>query len=139
MRNSSILEGYDRLNKKFASLPGALQAAIKEAQDKSADETVFLLKSKIPKSEDAPHVQMTVERIPGRHELQALVAIGSEELPYAPALEFGHMLNGVFIKPQPYFIPVYRYMAKRHQGRINRAIRTVIKQVWETDNNTNVK
>jgi HK97 gp10 family phage protein len=146
------VEGIDRLNRKLARLPAAVQRRIRQAMEQGADEIVAMMKSLVAKDSGdlarsigwtwgkAPKGALTVARVTQTGTENTLtIYAGNAEAFYARFVEFGtaaHTAGGLYagatipaIPASPFFYVSFRANRRRVKGRITRAINKAAKEV----------
>lgn len=129
---ASRTEGLQRFRQKALSrFPKAAQDAMREANDKTADEFMATVRQILPEGDDkAPELVSTLEKRPGDAEfggLGVVVTIGGPKAPYPLHLEAGHKAaDGSHVPAKPYWNPAKQRAAKKHKGRAARALRKAI-------------
>lgn len=143
----------DRLKAKLARIPAGVRAAVKAANDKSADDLVAMMQRLAPV--DTGALRRSIHKEPGGTETSIRVAVGdlgggiaSEDDYYARWVEFGtapHSLEkGASrkrgkkqgsgpqhpgAKPRPFFYPAVRALKKPIKARAGRAAGKAIREV----------
>lgn len=127
---SRILKKLDRLGKEPVE-------RIRAAIDKSAAELVAAQKSVVPVDEG--DLRDSIRTEPGEHPLQVVVTAGGEattrpvrdgvdaSYDYSLGQEFGWSDNP---EGNPFFFGPYRLLKRRVVGRVTRAGRKAIREVW---------
>jgi hypothetical protein len=123
--------GQAAFEAKLRAIPIAVREAAKATNEKVAAETVARLKLTVPHGPDKRgHIVDSIRVEPGRHELEVIIKVGSEAMPYAAPLEFGHKNpDGSRTAPSKFFFPVIKIMRKRWRARLIRAIRSAYKKL----------
>lgn len=123
----------DRLNRRLAKIPGRAKSEIKRALEQGGDEIVSSAKALV--QDKSGTLSGTVEKQPGRHELEVLVTAGGKattrpvrkgvdaSYDYAMANELGTNEMAA----QPFLRPAYRLVSKRVNGRVRRAVNKAAK------------
>lgn len=106
----------------------AAEASAKRVCQESADELVARVKRSVPKGDPrGGHLQDSVHSYQ-KDDHTVAVKIGSEAMPYAAALEFGHAApDGSRVPAQKVFFPNVRVVNKKHGRKIRRQFRKAIK------------
>jgi hypothetical protein len=124
--------GFDVLATKIANMFGpAVKDAILQANDKSADEFMALVRFACPQ-EANPHNGHLIDTLKKSRSgpMGVLVSIGDENHKYPFHLEVGHrMPNGTHVPGLAFWFPARRVLAKRMEERTKRAERAAIKAV----------
>lgn len=142
--------GADRLARKLKRLPKAVEAEIKAAMEKGADEIVAMAQSLAPVGDgtlwesigwtygDAPKGSIALASAKAGN-IAITVYAGNDEAFYARWVEFGtspHEQGGIYAgtehpgtSQQPFFYPAYRKSRRRIKGRVTRAINKAAKRV----------
>lgn len=126
----SRTEGMDAYRRRMLSLiPERLQANIRDANDKNAEEFMGLVRRIIPKGEPADgNLVETLEKRAGEGT-SVIVTIGGPEAPHPLHLEAGHKNpDGSHTPPKPYWNPAKRVLRKKARGRSARALNKAIKE-----------
>lgn len=147
--------GLDRLKRKLARFPQAVEAEIRAAMEQSANEIVALARSLAPVADgdlqrsidwtwgEAPEGSMVLGKVKrggsGSGNSVITVFAGGGEAFYARFVEFGtapHVNGGRFAgssnpgtAAQPFFYPAYRASRKRAKGRVTRAVNKAAKRI----------
>jgi HK97 gp10 family phage protein len=116
---------------RLRAIPQAVRDAAKAANEKAAAETVARLKLTVPHGPDKRgHIVDSIRMEPGRHDLEVVIKVGSEAVPYAAPLEFGHKnKDGSRTRPTKFFFPTIKVMRKKWRARMQRAIRAALKKL----------
>ena len=124
-------DGQRAYEAKLMAHPQAVRDAAKDAIDKTAAETVARLKLNVPHGPDERgHIVDSIRVEPGRHELEVVIKVGSEAMPYAAPLEFGHKNpDGSRTAPAKFFFPTIKVMRKKLRARTIRAIRAAYRKL----------
>lgn len=129
---ASRVEGLQRLRQKVLQrFPAEARKAMKDANEKSAQEFAATVRRIIPKGDElAPELDQTLEVRDGDAAfggLGVLVSIGGPLAPYPLHLEAGHKApDGSHVPAKPFWNPAKRIVAKKHKGRASRALRKAI-------------
>lgn len=132
---ASRTENLQRWRQKVLSrFPESARQAMREANEKTADEFVAKVRQIIPKGDDsAPELEDTLQKRsgdPAYGGLGVIVSIGGPEAPYPMHLEGGHKApDGSHVPPKPFWNPAKRVIAKRHRGRTARALRKAVQSI----------
>jgi len=135
MAKSARTENLQRWRQKVLErFPKAAREAMREANNKSADEMMATVRRIIPEGDElAPELISTLEKRAGDPEfggLGVMVTIGGPQAPYPLHLEGGHKApDGSHVPPKPFWNPAKRVTAKRHKGRSARALRKAINSI----------
>lgn len=114
--------------------PASARATMRDANEKSADEFMALVRKIMPPGDDlAPELISTLQKRPGDAAfggLGVIVSIGGPEAPYPLHLEAGHKAaDGSHVPPKPFWNPARRVVNRKHKGRTQRAQRKAIKSI----------
>ena len=137
-----MVQGLDRLQRRFAAIPEKVRAAAADAMEKGAEEIVQLMRQWVPKDSgagaasinwtwgEAPKGAMTLGTYKGnaRGSLQITIYAGGQtplgDAFYLRFQEFGT----VKMRANPFFYPAFRARRIRAKSRITRAINKAIKE-----------
>lgn len=118
----------DRLNRRLTRIPQRAKAEIKRALDQGGDEIASSAKTLV--REESGTLASTIEKQPGRHELEVQVVAGGAattrpvrdgaDASYDYAM--GNELSTRNMPAQPFLRPAYRLVAKRVNSRVRRAV-----------------
>lgn len=111
--------------------PQALQEAALKANTDSQKEHVKRLRRAAPLGDGPKHIRDTIDATDGdASKMEKVVSIGSADLDYILALEFGHKNGSEFVAPTRFFRAVRTIMRKKHARRTRTALRKAIKKVF---------
>lgn len=144
------MKGLAQLNRKLRAIPQVVEAEIKAAMAKGADEVVALAKSLVPVDDgdlrdsiewtwgDAPSGALAIASA-GDGNLRITIYAGDEKAFYARWVEFGtaqHPQGGMFkgathpgTTAQPFFYPSWRALRRRVKSRLTRAMNKAAKRI----------
>lgn len=128
-RTEGLTAYRNTLLKRF---PQAAREEMRKANHKSADDFADLLGRVIVKGDPARgHLADTIRKDEsGGSDIAAAVSIGDAAHPYPLHLELGHRAaDGSQVAGKPAIIPARRIVAKRHKGRVSRALSKAIKSI----------
>ena len=146
------IKGLDRLNRKLKRFPSAVEAQIRAAMEKGADEVVAMMKRLAPADSGAlrdsinwrwgttaPKGSLALASVEGGEKLAITIYAGNNEVFYAHFVEFGtkaHIAGGRLkgaqipdIPASPFFFVSWRAMRKRTKSRISRAVGKAARQI----------
>lgn len=113
------------------NVPTAVQEGAKKAITDSQKEHVKRLNRATPLGEGPEHIRNTIEARDGdASKLEKIVTIGSDDLEYALALEFGHKNGSTFVPGTRFYRSVRTIMRKKHGRRMRTALRKAMKKVF---------
>lgn len=136
-----MVQGLDRLQKRFQAIPVKVREAAAEAMEKSAEEIVQLMRQWVPKDSgagaasigwtwgDAPKGAMTLGTFKGRDfgSLRITIYAGGKtplgDAFYLTFQEFGT----VKMAANPFFFPAWRARKKSFRVRLSRAVGKAIR------------
>lgn len=117
-----MVEGMDRLNRRFRDLPNRTGRLIHDALDKGAGEVAATAKTLAPV--DSGELRDSIEHTIAPMAMdKGAVAIVKTDLFYSRFVEFGSQGRPA----QPFFFPAYFLLRKRVTRRIRRAIKKAAK------------
>lgn len=144
--------GLDRLRYKLTKkIPDLVRAAVQEAMELSAEETVAAMKSLVPVESgdlrdsigwtwgEPPKGAVIVARSQAKSKtgLRITIYAGNDQAYYARWVEFGtapHVNGGKFagtqnpgMRAKPFFFPGWRLVRRRVKGRVTRSIKKAVK------------
>lgn len=140
---ASKIIGLENLRRKLKAMPQRIEAQIRAALEKSADEIVAMAKALVPVDSGAlrdsigwtwgdPPSGAMVLGTAKEGEMRITIYAGTRDKKlgdadafYARFVEFGTQK----MSAQPFFYPSYRANKKRARGRITRAINKAVKEV----------
>ena len=137
-----MVDGLDRLQRRFAAIPESVRAAAVQAMEQSAAEVVQLMRQWVPKDTgagaasinwtwgDAPKGAMTLGTFKGkqRGSLQITIYAGGET-PLGDAFYLRFQEFGTVKMPaNAFFFPAWRAKRTKAKARLTRAIRKAIKE-----------
>lgn len=129
---ASRVEGLQQFRQRaLQRFPAEAREAMKDANQKSADEFAATVRRILPKGDTlAPELASTLEVRDGDAAfggLGVVVTIGGPEAPYPLHLEAGHKArDGSPVPGKPFWNPAKRLVSKKHKGRAARALRKAI-------------
>lgn len=123
--------------KVLSRFPAEARKAMREANEKTADEFMATVRRIIPEGDnEQPELIDTLEKRDGDSAfggLGVIVSIGGPQAPYPMHLEGGHKApDGSHVPPKPFWNPAKQRAAKRHKGRAARALRKAINSMTGT-------
>jgi hypothetical protein len=132
MASTARTQGLQAFRRKVLErLPQAAKDAMREANEKSADDMIAMVKRSLSGlgDEKAPELDSTLEKRPAAADgLGVEVTIGGPNAPYPLHLEAGHKApDGSHVPPKPFWNPAKQLVSKRHKGRARRALSKAIK------------
>lgn len=147
-----MVEGLDKLDRRWGAVPEAVRAAAKEALEKNAQELVQAMRRFVPKDSmalansigwtwgEAPAGSMSVGSVGAREygTMRITIYAGNEQsivtnkrgirFQNARIQEFGTKK----MPANPFFYPAWRALRRRQRARLARAIRQAIKKAAST-------
>lgn len=125
------VRGLDELMAQLKRAPPELAKAIADTNDKSAKRAKRNFRKAVPVHPEAPHLRDTIEIEDGQHELHQRVVTGSDELPYAAALNWGKTnADGTHTPPTHWWTNTYRKEQRAHARALKRACNKAVKDIW---------
>lgn len=132
-----MVEGLDRLKRRFDAIPQAVRDAAKAELERAAQEVVDTMRRFAPVESgdlrdsinwtwgDAPAGTMTIGTVGGTEygALRITIYAGGKDAFYARFQEFGT----VKMPAHPFFYPAWRSKKRKLRGRLSRAISKAIK------------
>lgn len=130
MAKLTRVQGLERLKQRVLQrLPANARVAMREANEKNADEFMGLVGRILTRGDDERgHLADTLKKYPGSTETAVRVSLGDATRPYPLSLEAGHLApDGTHVPGQPAWNPARRVLKKKAQGRQSRALSKALK------------